>query len=252
MIHGPRGHHPAAHPEVRRRGAAAAWPSSAPCSSIPVTEQLLHVDLQEVSADKPITVRVAVHPVGEAIGVQGHEGHPQPRPARARRCPACRPPSPSGSTPTSRELAIGDVLTIADLHGPRGRAHPERPRPGGGDRVAADGGGSGGRRRATAAVTAEPEVLTERKPKEGEEAAARRRQEGRAAREGREGQVADRAAWPTWWWDSGTRARSTGTPATTWASACSTHLAAERSAQAAGSATARRIVAAGRWRGDAV
>src|SRR6202007_497033 len=40
----------------------------------PVTENLIHVDLQEVSADKPITVRVAVHPVGEAIGVRETHG----------------------------------------------------------------------------------------------------------------------------------------------------------------------------------
>src|SRR5439155_371931 len=31
----------------------------------PVSESLLHVDLQEVTADRAITVRVAVHPVGE-------------------------------------------------------------------------------------------------------------------------------------------------------------------------------------------
>ncbi|HUF91726.1 MAG TPA: 50S ribosomal protein L25, partial [Candidatus Limnocylindria bacterium] len=36
----------------------------------PVSERLLHIDLQEVSADRAITVRVAVHPVGEAIGVK--------------------------------------------------------------------------------------------------------------------------------------------------------------------------------------
>ena len=36
----------------------------------PVSDALLHVDLQEVSADRAITVRVAVHPVGEAIGVK--------------------------------------------------------------------------------------------------------------------------------------------------------------------------------------
>ena len=34
----------------------------------PVDEHLLHIDLQEVSADRPITVRVSIHPVGEAIG----------------------------------------------------------------------------------------------------------------------------------------------------------------------------------------
>ncbi|MGH7339916.1 MAG: 50S ribosomal protein L25, partial [Candidatus Rokuibacteriota bacterium] len=40
----------------------------------PVSEQLLHVDLQEVTADRPITVRVAVHPVGEAAGVREQKG----------------------------------------------------------------------------------------------------------------------------------------------------------------------------------
>src|SRR6266850_5701095 len=40
----------------------------------PVSENLVHVDLQEVSADKPITVRVAVHPVGEAVGVRDTKG----------------------------------------------------------------------------------------------------------------------------------------------------------------------------------
>src|ERR671924_647089 len=36
----------------------------------PVSERLVHVDLQEVSVDRAITVRVAVHPVGEAVGVR--------------------------------------------------------------------------------------------------------------------------------------------------------------------------------------
>src|SRR5215471_129106 len=40
----------------------------------PVSEHLLHVDLQEVSADRAITVRVAVHPVGEAVGVRDQKG----------------------------------------------------------------------------------------------------------------------------------------------------------------------------------
>src|SRR5439155_411181 len=40
----------------------------------PVSERLLHVDLQEVSATRPITVRVAVHPVGEAVGVKETKG----------------------------------------------------------------------------------------------------------------------------------------------------------------------------------
>ena len=36
--------------------------------------RLLHVDLQEVTADRAITVRVAVHPVGEAAGVKEQKG----------------------------------------------------------------------------------------------------------------------------------------------------------------------------------
>ena len=40
----------------------------------PVTESLVHVDLQEVAADRAITVRVAVHPVGEAAGVREQKG----------------------------------------------------------------------------------------------------------------------------------------------------------------------------------
>ncbi|PYN42169.1 MAG: 50S ribosomal protein L25, partial [Candidatus Rokuibacteriota bacterium] len=40
----------------------------------PVTEQLLHVDLQEVAADRAITVQVSVRPVGEAAGVREQKG----------------------------------------------------------------------------------------------------------------------------------------------------------------------------------
>src|SRR3989442_2479685 len=39
----------------------------------PVSENLLHVDLQEVTANRAITVRVAVHPVGEAGGGKGQQ-----------------------------------------------------------------------------------------------------------------------------------------------------------------------------------
>src|SRR5256712_13870008 len=40
----------------------------------PVTEPLLHVDLQEVSGDRTITVRVAVRPVGDPAGVKEQKG----------------------------------------------------------------------------------------------------------------------------------------------------------------------------------
>jgi len=136
----------------------------------PVTDNLLHVDLQEVSADKPITVRVAVHPVGEAIGVKDTKGilnlvlH--------EITVSCLPGAiPDQVDADVTNLAIGDVLTIADLRAPEGVRIINDPgqavatvAPPMAEEVATPA--------ATAAVTAEPEVLTERKPKEGEEAAA--------------------------------------------------------------------------------
>jgi large subunit ribosomal protein L25 len=135
----------------------------------PVTENLLHVDLQEVSADKPITVRVAVHPVGEAVGVKDTKGilnlvlH--------EITVSCLPRAiPERIDADVTNLAIGDVLTIGDLRAPDGVRIVNDPgqavatvAPPMAEEVAAPA--------ATAAVTAEPEVLTERKPKEGEEAA---------------------------------------------------------------------------------
>jgi large subunit ribosomal protein L25 len=134
----------------------------------PVTERLLHVDIQEVSADKPITVRVAIHPVGEAIGVKDTKGilnlvlH--------ELTVSCLPAAiPERIDADVTRLAIGDVLTIGDLTAPPGV------------RIVNDAGQAVATvappmaeevatPAATAAVTAEPEVLTERKPKEGEEA----------------------------------------------------------------------------------
>ena len=135
----------------------------------PVTENLMHVDLQEVSADKPITVRVAVRPVGEAVGVRDTKGilnlvlH--------EITVSCLPRAiPERIDADVSNLAIGDVLTIADLRAPEGVRIANDPgqavatvAPPMAEEVAAPA--------ATAAVTAEPEVLTERKPKEGEEAA---------------------------------------------------------------------------------
>jgi len=135
----------------------------------PMTENLLHVDLQEVSPDKPITVRVAVHPVGEAVGVKDTQGilnlvlHEVDV--------SCLPTAiPEQIDADVSQLAIGDVLTIAQLQvlpGVRVLNDPGQAvatvSPPMAEEVAAPA--------ATAAVTAEPEVLTERKPKEGEEAA---------------------------------------------------------------------------------
>jgi large subunit ribosomal protein L25 len=146
----------------------------------PVTERLLHVDLQEVSADRPITVRVAVHPVGEAIGVRDTKGilnlvlH--------ELTVSCLPTAiPERIDADVTALAIGDVLTIGDLAVPAGVRIVNDPgqavatvAPPMAEEVVAAA--------APAAVTAEPEVLTERKPKEGEEAAAEEKKGGRPAR----------------------------------------------------------------------
>jgi large subunit ribosomal protein L25 len=136
----------------------------------PVTERLLHVDLQEVSPDKPITVRVTVHPVGEAVGVKDTKGilnlvlHEV--------TVSCLPTAiPEQIDADVTALAIGDVLTIADLTVPQGVRVLNDP----GQAVATVSPPMAEEEvtpAVTAAVTAEPEVLTERKAKEGEEAAA--------------------------------------------------------------------------------
>jgi large subunit ribosomal protein L25 len=135
----------------------------------PVTERLLHVDIQEVSADKPITVRVSVHPVGEAIGVKDTKGilnlvlH--------ELTVSCLPTAiPERIDADVTALAIGDVLTIADLKAPEGVRIVNDPAQAVAT-VAPPMAEETPTPAATAAVTAEPEVLTERKPKEGEEAA---------------------------------------------------------------------------------
>jgi large subunit ribosomal protein L25 len=130
----------------------------------PVSESLLHVDLQEVSADRPITITVAIHPVGEAAGVKEQKGilslvlH-----ELEVSCLPAQMPERIDADVTA--LRIGDVLTVADLRIPEGV------------RVLNDGGQAVvtvappmaeevAVPAAPAAATAEPEVLTERKPKE--------------------------------------------------------------------------------------
>src|ERR671910_529757 len=85
----------------------------------PVSEDLLHVDQQEVSADRAINVRVAVHPVGEAIGVRDTKGilnlvlHELEV--------SCLPTNiPARIDADVSNLAIGDVLTVRDLTAPEG------------------------------------------------------------------------------------------------------------------------------------
>ncbi len=133
----------------------------------PVTEDLLHVDLQEVSADRAINVRVAVHPVGEAIGVKDTKGilnlvlHELEI--------SCLPTNiPQRIDADVTQLAIGDVLTVRDLVPPQGVRILNDP----GQAVATVSPPMAEEEVAPAAAAgatvaaAEPEVLTERKPKE--------------------------------------------------------------------------------------
>ncbi len=131
----------------------------------PVSDALLHVDLQEVSADRAITVRVAVHPVGEAIGVKDTKGILSLVMHEVE--VSCLPTNiPARIDADVTNLAIGDVLTVADLRPPQGVRIINDPgqavvtvSPPMAEEVAAPV--------VAAAVTpAEPEVLTERKPKE--------------------------------------------------------------------------------------
>lgn len=140
----------------------------------PLSERLLHIDLQEVSGDRPITVRVAVHPVGEAIGVKDTKGilslvlHELDV--------SCLPSQiPERIDADVTGLAIGDVLTVANLVMPEGVRVLNDPgqaiatvSPPMAEEVVAP---------VVAATTAEPEVLTERKPKE-EEAPAEESKKG--------------------------------------------------------------------------
>jgi large subunit ribosomal protein L25 len=128
----------------------------------PVSEQLLHVDLQEVTADRPITVRVAVHPVGEAAGVREQKGilnlvlHELDV--------SCLPTMIPGRIDADvTALMIGDVLTVGDLRAPEGVRIMNDP----GQAVVTVAAPMAEEVAATATpaatATAEPEVLTERK-----------------------------------------------------------------------------------------
>jgi large subunit ribosomal protein L25 len=139
----------------------------------PVSENLVHVDLQEVNMDKPIQVTVALHHVGEPIGVRDTQGILEMvlREVQVSCLPANIPEDIKADV---SNLAIGDVLTVADLAVPDGvRVLTDRAQavatvaPPAVEEVAAAVAGVAG---AVAGAPAEPEVLTERKPKEEPEA----------------------------------------------------------------------------------
>jgi large subunit ribosomal protein L25 len=130
----------------------------------PVTEQLLHVDLQEVAADRPITVVVAIHTVGDAAGVREQKGilslilHEIEV--------SCLPSLiPDGVDADVSALMIGDVLTVRNLQVPEGVHVANDP-----DQAVAiispPMAEEAPAVAPAAVVAAEPEVLTERKPKE--------------------------------------------------------------------------------------
>src|SRR5215471_20394505 len=139
----------------------------------PVSEDLIHVDLQEVSMDRPIQVSVAVHHVGEAVGVKETFGILEMILREVQ--VSCLP----GNIPDVLEadvssLKIGDVLTVKDLKAPEGVRILNDPNqavatvaPPAAEEVATPAAATA---EATAAAPAEPEVLTERKPKDEKEA----------------------------------------------------------------------------------
>jgi len=143
----------------------------------PVSERLLHVDLQEVSADRAITVRVAVHAVGDAVGVREQKGILNLATHEVEI--ACFPTQiPDRLEADVTALSIGDVLTVADLRVPEGVRILNDP----GQAVATVQPPMAEETPAVVApvaatATAEPEVLTERKPKE--EAAAEDAKKGK-------------------------------------------------------------------------
>jgi large subunit ribosomal protein L25 len=133
----------------------------------PVSEHLIHVDLQEVAMDRAIQVSVAIHHVGEAVGVKESQGILEMVLREVR--VSCLP----GNIPQYVEadvtnLNIHDVFTVKDLKVPEGVRVLNDPNqavvtvaPPAAEEVAAPTAAV-----ATEAAAAEPEVLTERKPKE--------------------------------------------------------------------------------------
>jgi large subunit ribosomal protein L25 len=132
----------------------------------PVSEDLVHVDLQEVAMDKAIQVSVAIHHVGDAVGVRETFGILEMILREVQ--VSCLPSAiPEFLEVDVSNLAIGDVLTVKDLQAPAGVRILNDPNqavvtvaPPAAEEVAAPVAA------VAEAVPAEPEVLTERKPKE--------------------------------------------------------------------------------------
>ena len=131
----------------------------------PVSEDLIHVDLQEVAMDKPIQVAVPLRHVGEPVGVKDTHGILEMILREVQ--VSCLPGViPEVITADVTRLAIHDVLTVGDLVVPEG----VRLLTDAGQAVATVAPPAAEEVAAPAAVVAptpaEPEVLTERKPEE--------------------------------------------------------------------------------------
>ena len=132
----------------------------------PVTEDLVHVDLQEVAMDKPIQVTVPLRHVGEPVGVRDAKGILEMILREVQ--VSCLPASiPESFTADVSELGIHDVFTVGQLVAPEGVRILTDPSqavatvaPPMAEEVVAPVA------TAVAATPSEPEVLTERKPKE--------------------------------------------------------------------------------------
>ena len=133
----------------------------------PVSEDLVHVDLQEVAMDKPIQVTVPLRHVGDAIGVRETKGILEMILREVQ--VSCLPGQiPEALIADVSNLEIGDVFIVSQLPVPEGvrvltdgsQAVATVAPPLAEEVVAAPAVGT------VAAAPAEPEVLTERKPKE--------------------------------------------------------------------------------------
>ena len=133
----------------------------------PVSEDLVHVDLQEVAMDKPIQVTVPLRHEGEPIGVRETKGILEMILREVQ--VSCLPSQiPESFTADVSNLEIGDVFTVGQLPVPSGVRILTDPNqavatvaPPMAEEVAAAPVVG-----VVAATPAEPEVLTERKPKE--------------------------------------------------------------------------------------
>ena len=134
----------------------------------PVSEDLVHVDLQEVAMDRPIQVAVPIRHVGEAIGVKDSAGILEMILREVQ--VSCLPGAiPEFITAEVSSLGIHDVLTVKDLEVPDGVRilnDPNQAVVTVAPPAAEEGVAAAAPVAAEGAAAAEPEVLTERKPKE--------------------------------------------------------------------------------------